>query len=346
MAQRTRSNWHYVRSIVAQTWRHPSNRHRRVAAVCSAIGWQVRQAPPPAPQRRRLLRVPAALPPGQQLGVQRRVLHRALRRRRDGIHAALPATTGDGFVDVGANIGTYSLLARRLVGPTGRVVAFEPHPVAAARLRENVELNRIDNIEVHEAAVADVAGEAEFLEDFDVSNRIRSATDHGASTRRCRPRRSTRHRAPARLRPRASWTSRDTRPQRCGARQERLAAADPPVWQIEVLDHQLARAGTDRAELIGLLAGRTASAWPPTPKRRPRSSSARGTVRSATSGRCTTQPPTGSSGASPGLPRRRLTTQSASTTRGVSGHSVRVGSTVLQTSPCGSLTVCHARCRR
>ena len=30
-------------------------------------------------------------------------------------------------VDVGANLGYYSLLASRLVGPTGRVVALEPN---------------------------------------------------------------------------------------------------------------------------------------------------------------------------------------------------------------------------
>jgi precorrin-6B methylase 2 len=35
---------------------------------------------------------------------------------------------GDRFVDIGANIGMLSILAARLVGPSGRVESFEPNP--------------------------------------------------------------------------------------------------------------------------------------------------------------------------------------------------------------------------
>ncbi|MEO6238809.1 MAG: hypothetical protein ABIQ52_17575, partial [Vicinamibacterales bacterium] len=35
---------------------------------------------------------------------------------------------GDVFLDIGANVGFFSILAARLVGDSGRVVAFEPHP--------------------------------------------------------------------------------------------------------------------------------------------------------------------------------------------------------------------------
>src|ERR1700687_2947568 len=42
------------------------------------------------------------------------------------------------FYDLGANIGFFSLLGARLVGPEGRVVSFEADPVIAARLRENI----------------------------------------------------------------------------------------------------------------------------------------------------------------------------------------------------------------
>src|SRR5829696_6808649 len=41
---------------------------------------------------------------------------------------------GDVVYDVGAWIGPYSLLASRLVGPTGRVVSFEPDPEARRQL--------------------------------------------------------------------------------------------------------------------------------------------------------------------------------------------------------------------
>lgn len=69
---------------------------------------------------------------------------------------------GDVFVDAGAAIGFFSLLASRLVGPQGSVVAFEPFPENAARLRKNAALNDFANVEVNQAAVADAEGTAAF----------------------------------------------------------------------------------------------------------------------------------------------------------------------------------------
>lgn len=51
---------------------------------------------------------------------------------------------GDVFVDIGANIGYYSLLAARSVGDDGGVVAVEASPAMFAELRRNVELNDLD----------------------------------------------------------------------------------------------------------------------------------------------------------------------------------------------------------
>jgi FkbM family methyltransferase len=72
------------------------------------------------------------------------------------------ATRGAVVYDVGANAGYYALLASRLVGPRGRVVAFEPEPRNAAFLREHVRLNDAANVEVVEAAAGDTAGERGF----------------------------------------------------------------------------------------------------------------------------------------------------------------------------------------
>jgi FkbM family methyltransferase len=57
------------------------------------------------------------------------------------------------FYDVGANIGYFSLLAARLVGQSGYVVAFEADPEIAARLRENAARNSFTWIAVEQQAV-------------------------------------------------------------------------------------------------------------------------------------------------------------------------------------------------
>ncbi len=57
------------------------------------------------------------------------------------------APNGDAvFVDVGAHIGKYTILAARLLGSGGRVVAIEPDPSNFAALTTNVALNRLDNV--------------------------------------------------------------------------------------------------------------------------------------------------------------------------------------------------------
>lgn len=72
----------------------------------------------------------------------------------------LEALPEDGvFVDVGAAVGYYSILAKRLHGNL-RVVAFEPLPRHAAALRRNLELNGLapDAVEVRELAIGRHSG--------------------------------------------------------------------------------------------------------------------------------------------------------------------------------------------
>jgi FkbM family methyltransferase len=75
-------------------------------------------------------------------------------------------TSGDTVLDVGANIGAYTLLFAQWVGRAGRVVAFEPTPAAVAGLRHQLRLNGLaDRVDVVESAVADVVGTASFAAD-------------------------------------------------------------------------------------------------------------------------------------------------------------------------------------
>ena len=64
--------------------------------------------------------------------------------RFDKLERALLKThlkDGDVFLDIGANIGGYSLWAASCVGATGRVLSIEPQPAILSRLRDNVALN-------------------------------------------------------------------------------------------------------------------------------------------------------------------------------------------------------------
>lgn len=65
--------------------------------------------------------------------------------------------------DIGANIGFFAVAAAKLVGPSGKVVAFEPNPAVVERLRKNVELNGLaERVKIEQSAVGDFDGTAEF----------------------------------------------------------------------------------------------------------------------------------------------------------------------------------------
>jgi FkbM family methyltransferase len=73
-------------------------------------------------------------------------------------HFANHIQPGDYVLDIGANLGQFSLLAAVRAGATGKVFAVEASPVMASRLRQNISLNGFRNVEVIEAAAWNTAG--------------------------------------------------------------------------------------------------------------------------------------------------------------------------------------------
>jgi FkbM family methyltransferase len=55
---------------------------------------------------------------------------------------------GDFVIDVGANIGVFTIMLAHLVGPEGKVLASEPSPENLVYLHRNIELNKLTNVEV------------------------------------------------------------------------------------------------------------------------------------------------------------------------------------------------------
>jgi FkbM family methyltransferase len=78
-------------------------------------------------------------------------------------HLAAPGSTA---IDVGANIGMYTVALATAVGREGAVLAFEPVPQTSERLRANLSLNELTNVEV----VAAAAGASRGIADIRLAN--------------------------------------------------------------------------------------------------------------------------------------------------------------------------------
>ena len=77
----------------------------------------------------------------------------------------------DLFLDVGANIGSYTILASGAVG--AETISFEPVPSTFQRLTDNIYLNRlVSQVTLLNVAVGSVEGELEMMADRDTINRV------------------------------------------------------------------------------------------------------------------------------------------------------------------------------
>jgi len=72
--------------------------------------------------------------------------------------------SGQVVYDIGAHVGFYTLLASRLVGLSGQVVAFEPSLRNLRYLENHLQINKCTNVVVFPTAVSDFEGESVFGE--------------------------------------------------------------------------------------------------------------------------------------------------------------------------------------
>ena len=156
-------------SSQAQTSHNPPHRHVSQAFV-PALAWATRRFHPKGTDR--LLRL--VHPPGNHRPVRTIVDYdHGLRLHvdtasfcewyiyfygafRPEISRLLNQLLKRGYVtfDIGANIGMHSVIMANRVGPTGRVVSFEPDPHPHARLKANLALNGFQFVETHRAALS------------------------------------------------------------------------------------------------------------------------------------------------------------------------------------------------
>ena len=127
---------------------------RRVPILGDVLSWTSRQLVPTGtliwvqiqhgPAQGLWIRVNPRTGQNVEQGIGEPAVQHAVQQRLHG---------GMTFYDLGANIGFFSLMAARLVGPSGRVVSFEADPEIAARLRENLAYNNFSHAAVEEKAV-------------------------------------------------------------------------------------------------------------------------------------------------------------------------------------------------
>lgn len=152
--ERTISRWRYLMN-------HPAFRQSPLVIVARLLGWRIHCA----------LRIPATvtlhpwnvrlfLPPLWQGGGTTGVF--ALRQLYEKELAFLDHLVSPGMVvvDAGANHGIYTVVAARLVGPSGRVLSFEPGRQAFSVLKMNIEINQLHNVCAYRAALSDKNGKA------------------------------------------------------------------------------------------------------------------------------------------------------------------------------------------
>ena len=173
---------------------------------------------------------------------------------------------GDVFVDGGANVGLFSLLAASAVGPGGRVLACEPVPGTMRLLEANAAENDLPALELHEVALSDRPGR-ERLVVFEDGSGLASFAPETSGGTPVEVTVTTLDELTSRFGNRVALVKLDIEGAEVkavrGARD--LIARSDPIFLIEVEPGHLARQGSSVKDLMGALAPRRYAAHAITP---------------------------------------------------------------------------------
>ena len=157
-------------NLLGYVWRHPLNAGRRVAALWRVARWQIAA---------RLMPGPMAVPFVQgTFLLTARGMTGATGNWYCGLHEVSEMgfvlhllRPGDHFLDVGANVGSYTVLAGGAVG--ARVTAVEPVPATFGHLQRNVALNGMnERTRCCQVGLSERAGTLRFSKDLDTVNHV------------------------------------------------------------------------------------------------------------------------------------------------------------------------------
>ena len=166
-----------IRQIAVFLSDHPLTRDHRAAAFVRFCRWQIESR----------LRAEVIVP---WIGNIRLAARRGMTGATGNVYAGLHEFAdmaftlhflrpGDLFVDVGANIGSYTLLASGVCD--AKTISFEPDPDTMRFLRRNIELNGLyGHVVLEQAALGAEEGDVEFTIGLDTTNHV--ATGEEAKT--------------------------------------------------------------------------------------------------------------------------------------------------------------------
>lgn len=152
--------------------RHPLQRDRPLSALVRWARWQLVSRLSPGPIAVEFVSGTRLLVTAGMTGATGNI-YVGLHELEPMAFVAHLLRPGDRFVDVGANVGSYTVLASAVAGAT--TTAFEPIAAAHARLVDNVRLNGIaDRVEARREGVAAERGTLRFSTHLDTMNRVRT----------------------------------------------------------------------------------------------------------------------------------------------------------------------------
>lgn len=165
--------------LVTAILTHPMNREGRLRALGRFLAWQSASRLAPGP-----ILVPFAN--GTSLAMSRGMtgatgnLYFGLAEWEEMAFAAHLLRPGDLFVDIGANIGAFTVLAAGAAGAD--CIAVEPIPATFRLLERNIRANGLDGrVTALNAGLGAEAGALAFIDDRDTMNRVAVAGEHGTT---------------------------------------------------------------------------------------------------------------------------------------------------------------------
>ncbi len=226
--------------VLGHLWNHPSNRGQRLQTLCRAVGWQLRKRATRSPK---VIDIYQGLkmrcyPNSRGAGV---MIYSSCWHDYDEMHfVSRYLRPGDAVIDVGANIGIYSMLAASVVGRQGKVVSFEAGREAFQILSENVAINQLEQIiELHCEAIGSTEGKVRFLQNRGLVNRIvtdgESPQDESFDVMDCRTLDNVLQ-TPFAL---GKIDIEGTEPIAFEGGEQSLISGNPPVWIMEFKDRLL-----------------------------------------------------------------------------------------------------------